>query len=73
MTKTALQTAIERCGSQAALAERIGVRQTLVSYWVTKAKAGVPAEYVLPIERITGVPRHELRPDIYPPQSHEAA
>lgn len=26
----------------------------------------VPAERVLDVERITGVPRHELRPDLYP-------
>lgn len=26
----------------------------------------VPPERVLDVERITGVPRHELRPDIYP-------
>jgi len=26
----------------------------------------VPAEQVLHVERITGVSRHELRPDLYP-------
>lgn len=26
----------------------------------------VPAERVLDVERVTGVPRNELRPDIYP-------
>ena len=27
----------------------------------------VPAERVLEVERLTGVSRHELRPDLYPP------
>ena len=26
----------------------------------------VPAERVLQVERVTGVPRHRLRPDLYP-------
>lgn len=26
----------------------------------------VPAEFVLKVEALTGVSRHELRPDIYP-------
>jgi DNA-binding transcriptional regulator YdaS (Cro superfamily) len=33
----------------------------------------VPAERVLDVERITGVPRHELRPDIYPAPSERGA
>lgn len=32
-----------------------------VSQW-----SRVPAERVLDVERVTGVPRHELRPDLYP-------
>jgi DNA-binding transcriptional regulator YdaS (Cro superfamily) len=28
----------------------------------------VPAERVLPVEAATGIPRHELRPDLYPVQ-----
>ncbi len=33
----------------------------------------VPAERVLDVERVTGVPRHELRPDLYPAPSQESA
>jgi DNA-binding transcriptional regulator YdaS (Cro superfamily) len=63
-----LARAIELCGSQAALAAKIGVKQQLISFWLKKSKNGVPAEYVLLIERATGgaIPRHALRPDIYP-------
>ena len=46
------------------------VNKSTVTRWLQKR---IPAERVLEVERITGVPRHELRPDIYPPQSHEAA
>lgn len=75
MSTCALARAIEIKGSQAALAESIGATQQLVSYWLKKSKNGVSAEFVLPIERETGIPRHEIRPDIYPPapQSMEAA
>lgn len=66
-TTSPLAKAIDHCGSQAALAAKIGVKQQSVSLWLTKSKP-VPAEYVLPIERATSgsVSRHELRPDIYP-------
>lgn len=34
---------------------------------ITRWERGrVPAERVLDVERVTGVPRHELRPDLYP-------
>lgn len=71
--KSPLQRAIESAGSQAALSDKIGASQQLISYWLTKSAKGVPAEYVLPIETATGVSRHELRPDIYGPAAHEAA
>lgn len=29
----------------------------------------VPTERVLALEALTGIPRHELRPDIYPPDA----
>jgi len=45
------------------LAELAGVKKSTVSRWNIK----VPAERVLLIERLTGVSRHVLRPDLYPP------
>jgi DNA-binding transcriptional regulator YdaS (Cro superfamily) len=64
-----LAKAVKHCGSQAALAAKIGATQQLVSFWMTKSKIGVSAQYVLPIERATDgtVTRFELRPDLYPP------
>lgn len=61
----ALSRAVEIAGGQTALAAKIGVKQAHVWNWLNKTK-GVPPQYVLPIERETGVSRHDLRPDIYP-------
>lgn len=73
MYRDALQKAIEAAGGQEILAKHLGVPQSLISYWLNKAKRGVPAERVPAIEDITGIPRHELRPDIYPAPTVEAA
>lgn len=62
-----LQKAIDLAGSQSELARRVGVKQQHVWKWLNRNKRGVPGEYVIPIEEATGVSRHELRPDLYPP------
>lgn len=64
----ALARAVELADGQLALAKKIGTTQSNVWTWLHKSKRGAPAGYVLPIERATGVSRHELRPDIYPPE-----
>lgn len=56
-------------GGQKPLADRIGTTQSQVWYWLTRSKRGVPAEFVLPIEQATGVPRSELRPDLWPAEA----
>jgi len=55
--------AIEVAGSQALLAQRLKCSQAAVSKWL---RIRVPAERAIEIERATGVPRHELRPDLWP-------
>ena len=47
----------------AAIAKACDVTPQAVHKWLSN---GVPAERVLELERITGISRHELRPDIYP-------
>lgn len=47
------------------IAKEIGVTPGAVYQW-----RRVPAERVLDVERITGISRHELRPDLYPPVNH---
>ena len=68
----ALQRAIEAAGSQTALAEKINVTQQAISALV-KRGARVSAEMAISIERETGVPRHELRPDLWPAPQSDAA
>jgi DNA-binding transcriptional regulator YdaS (Cro superfamily) len=68
----ALKRACERAGGQAPLARLIGTTQSQVWFWLNESKRGVPAEFVLPIERATGVPRNELRPDLYPVEEARA-
>lgn len=63
----AFRKALKKAGNnQSRFAAAIGTSQQLVSYWLSRGKV-LPAEYVLAAEAATGVSRHELRPDIYPP------
>lgn len=61
----ALIAAVEAVGSQAEFARGLDVAQPTVWRWVHQTKQ-IPAEHVLTAERLTGVSRHDLRPDIYP-------
>ena len=63
---TYLEKAISVAGGQVALGKAIGVSQQRISWWLTKS-GRVPAEFCVPIERATGVSRHDLRPDIFGP------
>lgn len=56
-----LQTAAIAVGGRAQLASLIGVTKSAVYQWTR-----VPAERVLAVEAATGVPRQQLRPDLYP-------
>lgn len=68
---SALQRAVKAAGTQEKLAAAIGTKQQNVSYWVRAGQ--VPAEFVLKIEEATGIPRHELRGDLYPQDEASAA
>ncbi len=60
---TAIERAIEIAGGLSALALKIQTRPQVIQHW---RKRGIPAGRVLALEQATGIPRHELRPDIYP-------
>ncbi|WP_080291737.1 helix-turn-helix domain-containing protein [Stenotrophomonas maltophilia] len=56
--------AIDKVGSQSALAKAVGVQPALVWQWVS-GRRPVAAHHCLTIESKTGVSRHELRPDVF--------
>ena len=66
MRSEALDKAIQKAGGVSALALELGITRQAISQWDE-----VPPLQVLAVERASGVPRHELRPDIFgaPPDS----
>jgi DNA-binding transcriptional regulator YdaS (Cro superfamily) len=58
----------QKAGGITALASALGIKHPSFHSW-TK----VPAERVLAFEAATGIPRHEIRPDLYPAPSAETA
>ena len=56
-----VQRAADKAGGLAVLARALGIKHTSFYRW-----KAVPADRVLQIEEITGIPRYEIRPDIYP-------
>lgn len=60
MMEDACTSAKSKLGGPAALAKALGnISSQAVSQWKR-----VPADRVLDVERVTGIPRHELRPDL---------
>jgi DNA-binding transcriptional regulator YdaS (Cro superfamily) len=57
----ALQKAIDAIGGGNKLAAKLDITPQALSQWDR-----VPPLRVIEVERATGVPRHELRPDLYP-------
>lgn len=67
MTHTsAIQIAVDRAGSQAALAKAISVPPALVWQWLN-GRRPVAARHCIPIETATSgaVTRYDLRPDVF--------
>lgn len=56
--------------TQKELATKLGVKDPAITKW---EKGRVPAERVLDVERVTGVPRHRIRPDLYPAPEMQGA
>ncbi len=59
--KEAIAAAASNVGSKAALARHLGLTRAAISQWQS-----VPPHHVLTVERLSGISRHELRPDLYP-------
>jgi DNA-binding transcriptional regulator YdaS (Cro superfamily) len=65
-----IERACELAGSQSALARQLDCTPQNVQKMCRTGH--VPSNHVLKIERITGVSRHELRPDLYPAEQAAA-
>lgn len=55
-----LSYAAQKVGGMAQLAAKLGIARQAVYQWKR-----IPADRVVEIERATGIPRAELRPDIF--------
>jgi DNA-binding transcriptional regulator YdaS (Cro superfamily) len=60
---TFIERAAQAVGSRTELAKRLSVTRSAVSQWEKRKR--IPASRVLEFEQITGISRHELRPDIF--------
>lgn len=54
--------AVKAAGGPTKLGDALGIKMTSLYSW-----RRIPAERVLAVERVTGIPRTELRPDLYGP------
>lgn len=61
----ALEKAIKLAGGVNALASALGIKHPGIIQWRLR---GVPAERAHQIAKLTGVPVHELRPDLWSAQ-----
>lgn len=70
----AFRKAVAIIGSQSAMAELVGMTQPAISKILAAGKS-CPHEdrAVLKVEAATGVSRYDLRPDLYPRETDEAA
>lgn len=62
MSDEALSRAVKAAGNRTELAKLLSISPAAVYQWDR-----VPPLRVLEVERVTGVSRHDLRPDLYPP------
>jgi len=56
------KNAIKRAGGAPVIARELGLTRQAVNKWDE-----VPSKHVLAIEKLSGVTRYELRPDLYGP------
>ena len=56
-----LKESIRRAGGMTAFARSIGLTRSAVYQW----RRRIPAERVIDVEAVTGIPRERLRPDLF--------
>jgi DNA-binding transcriptional regulator YdaS (Cro superfamily) len=54
---------LEERGNQTKVASELRITPQAVQFWFASKK--VPAERIVEVERISGIPRAEIRPDIF--------
>lgn len=62
-----LKRAIKMAGTGDKLAANLGISPQAISQWEK-----IPLSRVFDVERVTGIPRHELRPDFFGEQAGAA-
>lgn len=60
-----LKQMIQNAGGYSSVAKRMGLTKQVVWSWANVLHR-VPAEQVMDLEAAIGIPRHLIRPDIYP-------
>lgn len=55
-----VERAVEAAGGQTALAKALGIKPQAVQQW-----RKIPVGRIIEVERVTGIPREELRPELY--------
>lgn len=58
----AINEAVKKAGGRSAVAKALGVTPEAVRQWITRK---IPAERAVDLERISGVHRSHLRPDLW--------
>lgn len=64
----ATEHAIQKAGGGASLASSLNLTRQAIYQWRL-----VPPQHVLEVERLSGVSRHDLRPDLYPREAKPEA
>lgn len=65
-TKSPIERAIEALEGPTKAALALGISNpSVIANWRTRRR--VPADKALDVERLTGISRHDLRPDIFGP------
>ena len=59
-----VDTIIQAGGGPSKVGKQLGLHHASVIEW--RKTGQVPVAHVLRLEQITGIPRHQLRPDVYP-------
>lgn len=63
-SKTSVAQIIESLGGPTKAAEALGISNpSVVLNW--RARESIPAERVMAVSKLTGIPPHKLRPDIF--------